>query len=327
MPETGAKRIGFAGTPAFAELILRGLLDNGVVPVVVLTGADKPRGRGRKPSWTPVRAVAESESLPTLTAERLLDTKTVDELSRASLDIFVVAAYGLLLPPQVLNLPRLGCINVHPSLLPRWRGAAPIERAIMHGDSETGVCIMRMDEGLDTGPVYHRTRIAIGEDATADDLAKQLAQMGIAGLLRVINDLPNAVPSPQAQAGACYAEKITKADQQIDWTRDSRLVCRQIHGLNSTAPACASIHRQGEHLRVRFLRAKAHPASSRRAPGEILDSAPGDIQIACGTGSLALQEAAVLQGAGKRLDARALLNGFADVFRPGNRFSSRAALD
>lgn len=323
MPEAGPKRIGFAGTPAFAERILRGLLDSGVAPSLVLTGPDKPRGRGRKPTATPVRALAERESLPLLTPERLLDKETVDELSRYSLDLLVVAAYGLLLPPQVLNLPRLGCINVHPSLLPRWRGAAPIERAIMHGDSETGVSIMHMDEGLDTGPVYHMTPLAVGEETTADSLAQQLAHLGVTGLLKVMKALPQSTPLPQGREGVCYAEKITKSDQQVDWTRDARLVCRQIHGLNSTAPACANILAQGEDVRVRFLRTEALPTSSPEPPGQILQSPPASIHIACGVGRLALKEAAVLRGAGKRLGPLALLNGFADIFRPGNRFSSR----
>ena len=317
MPEL---RIGFVGTPQFAERILRGLLENSVRPTLVLTGPDKPRGRGRKLTPTPVSVLAMSERIAVLTPDRLDTSETLKEIARFSLDLLLVAAYGLILPKELLALPKQGCINVHPSLLPRWRGAAPIERAIMSGDTETGVCIMRMDHGLDTGPVYDVDRIAIDGSSTADSLRDQLAELGVTRLLHVLEALPELRPSQQARQGITYAKKITSADQRIDWSLDAERVCRQIHGLNSTAPAHASIESAGARVQVRFLRARAQSESTQEPPGTILDSTAGSIQAACGRGRISILEAVVLRGSGKQLDPRALRNGFPEIFKPGNRF-------
>ena len=317
MPEL---RIGFAGTPIFAERILRGLLENGVRPTLVLTGPDKPRGRGRRIAPTPVRVLAMSKRITVLTPDPLDDPETLKEIASFSLDLLLVAAYGLILPKELLALPKHGCMNVHPSLLPRWRGAAPIERAIMSGDTETGVCIMRMDQGLDTGPVYDVARTTIDADSTADSLSDQLAKLGVTRLLHVLEALPAMCPSQQAQQGMTYANKITRADQRIVWSLEAERVCRQIHGLNSTAPAHASIESAGARVQVRFLRAKAQSESTQEPPGTILPSAAGSIQVACASGRVSILEAAVLRGSGKQLDARSLRNGFPDLFKPGNRF-------
>ena len=317
MPEL---RVGFAGTPEFAERILCGLLDNGVRPTLVLTGPDKPRGRGRNPTPTPVRVLAQSNCIAVLTPDRLDAPETLKEIAAFSLDFLLVAAYGLILPKQLLDLPKHGCINVHPSLLPRWRGAAPVERAIMSGDTETGVCIMRMDQGLDTGPIYDVARIAIDGDSTADSLRDQLAELGVTRLLHVLETLPALRPSQQARQGITYAKKITRADQRIDWPLDAECVCRQIHGLNSTAPAQTSFESAGARVQVRFLRAQAQSESTQEPAGTILPTGAGSIQVACGRGHISILEAAVLRGSGKQLRARALRNGFPDIFKPGNRF-------
>ena len=315
-----AQRIGFAGTPEFAQRILDGLLAHGVRPTLVLTAPDRTKGRGRKCLPTPVRELATSHDIPVLTPTNLRRPESVRDIAEHALDLLIVAAYGLILPKALLGQPRFGCLNVHPSLLPRWRGAAPIERAIMAGDTETGVCIMQIDEGLDTGPVFDVAGLPIHEDTTGDDLRQALAELSVSRLMAVLEALPNIRPRPQAPEGITYAEKITRADQPINWELDSHMVARQIHALNSAAPAFSQVKADTETVRVRFLRAQSLPAPEGQNPGEVLESTEGSIHIACGTGCVSLVEASVLRGAGRRLSARELTNGFPRLFTPGNCF-------
>ena len=320
MPDPSLKRIGFAGTPKFAQTILEGLLAKGLRPVFVLTAPDRPRGRGRKCLPTPVRELATSQNLPVFTPVSLRHPETIHRLAMHELDLLIVVAYGLILPKVILEQPRFGCLNVHPSSLPRWRGAAPIERAIMAGDTETGVCIMQMDEGLDTGPIFSAANLKIHEGTTGDELRQALAELGVTRLLAVLSALPHLNPSAQASAGAAYAEKITRADQKINWQRDAHMVARQIHALNSAAPAFSHINTGAATVNVRFLRVQSCSNSKEQTPGRVLESPDGCIHIACGSGCVSVVEATVLQGAGRRLSARQLLNGFPNLFKPGNRY-------
>lgn len=258
-----------------------------------------------------------------LTPTSLRNPELVRSLAGYALDLLIVAAYGLILPKGILEQPRFGCLNIHPSLLPRWRGAAPIERAIMAGDTETGLCIMQMDEGLDTGPLIDIANFPILEDATGDALRDALTDLGVRRLLAVLKALPSLRPQPQAPTGITYAEKITRSDQKIDWGRSAQMVSRQVHALNSAAPAFSQLETRAETYRVRFLRVKCLACPEGQRPGAILDSEAGSIHIACGTGCVSILEASVLRGAGRRLSARELTNGFPHLFRPGNYFLSR----
>lgn len=320
MPDHHAQRIGFAGTPEFAHNILSALLADGVRPKLVLTAPDRPKGRGRKLLPTPVRELASSRGIPVLTPISLKQPDMAKELAAYALDLLIVVAYGVILPPAILHQPRLGCLNVHPSLLPRWRGAAPIERAIMAGDSETGVCIMKMDEGLDTGPIFDSASLPIREGCTGDELREALAELASDRLLSVLRTLPDRQPQAQAITGVTYANKIASADQEIDWTQDAHLVARQIHALNSAAPAFSRTTVGTETLRVRILKVQNRPTREEGMPGEVLQSPAGSIHIACRTGYVSIIEASVLRGAGRRLSARELANGFPAVFRIGRIF-------
>src|SRR5690606_18897580 len=214
-------RIVFAGTPAFAAAHLEALLQAGLQVVSVYSQPDRPAGRGKKLQPTAVKAVAEAHGLPVCQPLSLQDESAFAELAAWRPDVLVVVAYGLLLPPRVLALPGLGCLNVHTSLLPRWRGAAPIERALMAGDAETGVSIMLMDEGLDTGPVLHEVRTPITSKDTSESLGQRLCLLGCQALLEVLAALPRLREQarPQDPAQATYAAKIRKEEAELDWQR------------------------------------------------------------------------------------------------------------
>ena len=321
MLDSTPKRIGFAGTPAFADRVLLGLLKQGIRPELVLTAPDARRGRGRRSSATPVRARARSNCIPVMAPPTLHLPETIEQIAKYNLDLLVVVAYGLMVPERLLTLPRFGCINLHPSLLPRWRGAAPIERAIMSGDTETGVCVMQMDRGLDTGALLAVKRLLLDDTMTGDGLRAALAGIGLNALMQVIANIETIQARPQADDGETYAEKLTDADQCIQWARSSRLVARQIHALNSAAPAYSSVGNGDDTVRVRFLRADHSLGDAEAAPGTVLEAPAGQIHIACGLGKISVLEGCVLRGSGRRLSARQLMNGFASLFQPGNRFS------
>ncbi|MBI1180846.1 MAG: methionyl-tRNA formyltransferase [Alphaproteobacteria bacterium] len=297
-------RIAFMGTPDFAARILSDLAawcrDRGHELVAVYSQPPRQAGRGRKPQPSPVRRLADSLGIPVFTPERLKGKAEQQAFAALGLDVAVVAAYGLILPKPILDAPRLGCINVHASLLPRWRGAAPIQRAIMAGDATTGVCIMRMEEGLDTGPVYRRRELPIAPDMTAGELHDALAALGAAPLFEALDDLQaGAAPTPQPAEGVTYATKIDKAEASIDWSRPAAEVDRQIRGL-SPFPG-AWFEARGE--RIKALRSAVVPGEG--APGTLLDEAP---TVACGEGAVRLT---VLQRAGKAaMDAETFRRGF-----------------
>lgn len=278
-------RVIFMGTPEFSVPALRGIAARHEV-VAVYTQPPREAGRGQKPRPSPVHRVAEELGLPVRHPRSLKDAEAQEAFAALGADVAVVVAYGLILPLPVLQAPRLGCLNIHASILPRWRGAAPIHRAIMAGDSETGVAIMQMEAGLDTGPVLAEARTQIGAEDTTADLHDRLAQMGAGLIVDVLARLPlPAVPQPED--GVTYAAKIDKAEARIDWTRPAPVIDRLIRGLSPFPGAWCEIG--GE--RVKLLRSAVIDGSG--APGQVLHG----FDIACGEGAVRVLEA---QRQGKR---------------------------
>jgi methionyl-tRNA formyltransferase len=292
-------RVVFMGTPEFAVPALDALVELGLEIVGVYTKAPRPAGRrGLGLTKSPVHTRAEARGLRVLTLATLRAAEAQEEFRSLRADAGVVAAYGLILPPAILSAPRLGCVNLHASLLPRWRGAAPIQRAVMAGDSETGVGLMRMEAGLDTGPVAREARTSIDARDTAGDLTKALAERG-AGLLKACwGDFAaeRLVFHPQRSDGITYARKVDKSETAIDWSMDARSIRNHIHGLSPTPGAHSEI---GSSERVKFLRVEV--VGGDGAPGEVLDDA---LTIACGRGAIRAIEA---QRAGKAPMSGALL--------------------
>ncbi len=309
-------RIVFAGTPAFAAHHLQALLDSRHQLVAVYTQPDRPAGRGKKLQPSPVKALALAHDLPVYQPLSLKDPAAQAELAALDADLMVVVAYGLLLPKAVLDTPRLGCVNVHGSILPRWRGAAPIERAIMAGDAETGVTIMQMDVGLDTGDMLLISRCPIGPVDTGDSLRDTLAALGAPALLQTLEQLQagSAQPVKQDDSQANYAHKIDKAETAIDWSQSADCIARRIRALVSLYVGHSSLG--GERVKLWA----AEPAEGQGAPGEIIAADKRGILVACGEGAVRLSRLQ-LPG-GKPLDCAALLNARAALFAPGNRFTS-----
>ncbi|MDO5621800.1 MAG: methionyl-tRNA formyltransferase [Paracoccus sp. (in: a-proteobacteria)] len=278
-------RVIFMGTPDFSVPALRALAAQHEV-VAVYSQPPRAAGRGQHPRPGPVHAAAEALGIEVRTPLRLRDADEQARFADLHADVAVVAAYGLILPQPVLDAPRLGCLNIHASILPRWRGAAPIHRAIMAGDAETGVAIMQMEAGLDTGPVLAEARTPIGPTDTTGDLHDRLAAMGADLMLDVLDRLP--LPAlPQTEDGVTYAAKIDKAEARIDWTRPAVQVDRQIRGLSPFPGAWCEI--AGE--RVKLIRSRL--VDSAGQPGQVL----GGFTVACGEGAVEVLEA---QRAGKR---------------------------
>ncbi len=282
-------RLAFLGTPAFAVPALGALRAAGHAVAAVYSQPPRPAGRGRRPRPSPVQEAAEAAGLPLRTPRSLRDPAERAAFAALGLDAAVVVAYGLILPRPVLDAPRLGCLNIHASLLPRWRGAAPIHRAVMAGDAATGVCIMAMEEGLDSGPVLLREATPIGPEETTGDLHDRLARLGARLIVEALARLPALVPAPQPEAGVTYAAKIDKAEARIDWARPAAEVDRLIRGLS---PAPGAWTEAGAE-RVRLLRSRL--ADGAGEPGAVLPG-PG-LRVACGTGAVEVLE---LQRAGAR---------------------------
>jgi methionyl-tRNA formyltransferase len=289
-------RIAFAGTPQFALPALRALLGSRHELVGVLTQPDRPAGRGQHLRASPVKLLATEHRLPVAQPQNLKTPESRAELARWAPDVLVVVAYGLILPPPVLVLPRLGCVNIHASLLPRWRGAAPIQRAILAGDAETGVSIMQLEAGLDTGPVLLERRRSIGMHETAGDVHDALAELGAAALIEALDGLAAGTLEARAQpsAGVTYAAKIEKREARLDWGASAIQLDRKVRAFNPWPVAETLL--AGEHLRVLRTRV-AEPASTDAAPGTLLGIAEDGLRVACGEGVLAIGE---LQRAGKR---------------------------
>jgi len=274
-------RIVYAGTPDFAIPPLNRLISCGFKPVAVLTQPDRPAGRGRKLQGSPVKLTAEAADIPVFQPVTLRDPAVHDDIAGLQPDLIIVVAYGLILPPEVLALPGQGCWNIHASLLPRWRGAAPIQRAIEAGDSESGVCIMQMDEGLDSGPIIKCITCPLTPDETGGSLHDKLAELGADALLECLVALRDgAAPAaePQPREGISYARKLLKAEARIDWRDPAPQIERQIRAFNPWPVAWCEI--DGE--RTRIWSAFLLPRDHRQTPGAILAAGPEGIDVACG---------------------------------------------
>lgn len=282
-----AARIVFAGTPDFALESLRRLVESGNTPVAVLTQPDRPAGRGKQLTASPVKEYALGQDIPVLQPVTLRNPEAVAEIAALDADLLIVAAYGLLLPQTVLDLPRSGCLNVHASLLPRWRGAAPIQHAILAGDAETGVCLMHMEAGLDTGPVYVSESTSIGDEETAGELHDRLARLGADLLVDKLEAIlrGDLEARPQDESGANYAGKIQRQDAALDWTRPAAEIARAVRAYNPVPGAWFEL--DGESIKCWQARALDDGASP---PGVVLDAGKDGVDVACGEGVLRLLE-------------------------------------
>lgn len=290
-------RIVFMGTPAFSVTVLDALVAAGHEIACVYTQPPRPAGRGQAERPSPVHARADALGLPVRHPRTLREAATQAEFAALDADVAVVVAYGLILPQAVLDAPLHGCLNIHASLLPRWRGAAPIQRAIMAGDAETGICIMQMEAGLDTGPVLLRRAIPIGETETAGDLHDRLAALGADAIVTALAHLDDLTPQIQPEAGLIYADKIDKSEARVDWTRPAVEIDRKIRGLSPFPGAWTMIGGR----RVKLIRSQL--AKGTGAPGTVLEG----LTIACATGAVEITE---LQPEGKpRMAAKDYLRG------------------
>ena len=297
-------RLIFAGTPEFAARALAALHGAGHDIALVLTRPDRPTGRGLKLVPSAVKALALEHGLPLFQPANLKEEQASERLRAAAAELMVVAAYGLILPESVLALTPRGAINIHASLLPRWRGAAPIQRAILAGDAHTGITIMQMDRGLDTGAVLTAAAIPIAADDTGGSLHDKLADLGARLIVSALAQLERGEleARPQAEAGASYAAKISKAEAGIDWREPAAAIERKVRAFNPHPGASSGIGNVG----LKIWRAGAIAAGG--APGTILEAGPGGIVVACGSGALRLLE--LQRAGGKRLGAAQFLAGF-----------------
>jgi len=318
-------RVAFAGTPEFAATALQAILDAGFQVPLVLTQPDRPAGRGMKLSPSAVKALAVTHGVPVAQPRSLrLDGKYPEDaelgrlaLQQAAPDVLVVAAYGLILPQWVLDLPRLGCLNIHASLLPRWRGAAPIHRAIEAGDTETGITVMQMNAGLDTGDMLATGREAIRTDDTTASLHDRLALLGgqmIVAALRQAAEVGRAVATPQPAEGICYAHKIEKSESTVDWALPAAVIERRIRAFDPFPGA--SFQCDGEV--VKLWQARALSLTSPAKPGTVLRADAQGLHVACGAGALELLQ--LQRPGGKRQGALAFVQarqGLAGQVLPG----------
>jgi len=305
----------FAGTPEFAARCLETLLGSRHRVVGVMTQPDRPAGRGFALAASPVKKLAAAQGIRVTQPESLRDAQAQAELEHFRADVFVVAAYGLILPQPVLELPRYGAINIHASLLPRWRGAAPIQRALLAGDRDTGVSIMQMDAGLDTGPVLMQEKIPILENDTTGTLHDRLAELGAKLIVQALDALQAGVikATPQPADGVTYAAKLDKRDARVDWRESAVTVNRQVRALNPSPGADARMR----GVEVKIWRCAT--AAGRGKPGEILSVGPRGLCVACTEGALVITE--LQRSGGKRLAAAEFLRGF--QLSSGERFEAQ----
>jgi methionyl-tRNA formyltransferase len=313
---TPSLNIVFAGTPDFAAHHLNALIASHHQVVAVYSQPDRPAGRGKKLKPSPVKQLAQAQDIPVYQPLNFRDPAAVAQLAGLNADVMVVVAYGLILPQVVLDTPRLGCVNVHASLLPRWRGAAPIQRAVEAGDKESGVAIMQMEAGLDTGPVIEEVRCVLEPDETGGSLHDKLQALGAPALITALDKLAlgNAKFIDQDDDQANYAHKIDKADLNIDWRESAQVLERRIRAFNPFPVCFAELN--GERIKLYC----AHAGIGGNAePGTIVDVGKQGISVACSEGQLVITE---LQIPGKKsTPVAAVLNGYADKFQIGNRFS------
>lgn len=298
-------KIIFAGTPVFAAETLSALIKAGHEIVLVLTQPDRPAGRGMKLQPSPVKFLAESQGIPVYQPNRLKDPETWEPIAASSADLMVVVAYGLILPQAVLDLPRLGCLNVHASLLPRWRGAAPIHRAIQAGDVESGVCIMRMDAGLDTGPVLSRVVVSLDPRETSSSLHDKLAVAGASLLCETLSK-PLLPGEPQSKNGVTYAHKIEKPESHLSWQSNARELDQCIRAFNPFPGA--AFEWRGEWVKV-WESDLVSAEGKHGEPGEVLAVTDSELLVACGVGKLAVKM--LQRPGGKRLAVKSFISGHA----------------
>ncbi|SCY77429.1 methionyl-tRNA formyltransferase [Nitrosospira sp. Nl5] len=309
-------KIIFAGTPSFSVPALEALADAGHEIALVLTQPDRPAGRGMRTAESAVKSLAQKRKFSLSQPYSLKQAELRTQLEAIDADIMVVAAYGLILPSTVLNIPRLGCLNIHASLLPRWRGAAPIQRAILAGDRETGITIMQMDQGLDTGAILLQRSIAIAQDDTAQTLHDKLALLGALCIVEALTGIQQGKISatPQNEAAARYAPKLEKEEAEIDWRCSAESISRAVRAFNP---------RPGAHSRVRGISMKVWQASVAAdvadRPGEIVATRRDGIVVGCGNGSLVLE--IVQKSGGKKLTAAQFLSGHS--LQPGDCFQPK----
>ncbi len=294
----------FAGTPEFAAKALAALIAAGHEIPLVLTQPDRPAGRGMKLVMSPVKQLALAHGLPVRQPVTLKDRAVQAELDAIGADVMVVVAYGLILPAAVLDIPRFGCLNIHGSLLPRWRGAAPIQRALLAGDAETGITIIQMDAGLDTGAMLLRVPLPIANDDTAQTLHDKLADLGAQTIVRALRGLEQGtlVPEPQDDAKATYAAKLSKAEARLDWNRSADELGRAVRAYNPFPVAQAVLG--GETWRIWAADAVG---AGGGIPGEIVAADKEGILVACGQGTLRLTE--IQKAGGKRLPVASFIQG------------------
>lgn len=307
-------RLIFAGTPDFAAWHLQALIDCGKFNIIgVYSQPDRPAGRGKKPQASAVKQVAERCGLPVFQPLNFKTDEARQQLAELEADIMVVVAYGLILPQIVLDTPRLGCVNVHASLLPRWRGAAPIQRAIEAGDPETGVTIMQMDAGLDTGAMLSKVSCPIAPQDTSGSLHSKLAEIGAPALIRSLETLAAGAATPEIQddSQSCYASKIDKAEAELDWHDNAAMLDRKIRAFNPFPCSYTTIGEQ----RLKIWQATVVDGSG--LPGQILQANRDGIVVACGSRALLLLQLQ-LPG-GRAMNAAELLNSKADLFAPGTQ--------
>ena len=309
-------RLVFAGTPYFAERALVALLDAGHEIALVLTQPDRKAGRGLRTAMSPVKQTALANSLAVAQPLTLRDPAIHDQLRSLRPVAMVVVAYGLILPKPVLDLPELGAVNIHASLLPRWRGAAPIQRAILAGDTQTGVTIMKMEAGLDTGPMLAGQSVAISSDDTARSLTETLAALGAVMVVNALEDLQSGIARarPQPAEGVTYAHKINKKEAALDWRKSSRDLDLAVRAFN---PAPGAHARLGDED-IKIWRAR--PVSGDGEPGCVLFEGDTGIAVSCGEGALLLAE--LQRPGGRRLEARDFRRGH--PLPPGTRFTLQA---
>jgi methionyl-tRNA formyltransferase len=294
----------FMGTPDFAATILASLIKAGHPVGVAYTQPPRPAGRGHRSHPSPVQALAESRGIEVRCPASLRDPAALAEFAATLADAAVVAAYGLILPAAILAAPRLGCLNVHASLLPRWRGAAPIQRAILAGDSETGITIMQMDEGLDTGPIVLQRATPIAPDTTAGELSERLAALGARLILDALDGVARAtlLARPQPSAGITYAAKVRREEAQLDWQQSAAALDRQVRAFDPWPGAFFTA--RGERIRV--MQVAVDPQPTTQAPGTVLDDR---LSVACGVGAL---RPLIVQRPGRSaIETAAFLRGFA----------------
>jgi methionyl-tRNA formyltransferase len=306
-------RLVFAGTPDFAATALNALLQTDHEVVGVYSQPDRPSGRGRKLAPSPVKQAALDAGIPVFQPQTLKTPEAREQLTDLNADIMVVAAYGLILPQAILDIPRHGCLNIHASLLPRWRGAAPIQRAIAAGDRQTGITIMQMDAGLDTGDMLLKLTTPITDSDTGGSLHDRLADLGGDAIIDALAGITEGTlrPTPQDNAQACYASKLSKEEGQIDWTEDATAIHRKIRAFN---PWPGTYTDAGD-LRVRLHESEVVDITSDRHPGTVVARSREGIDIACGLDVLRVTR---LQLPGSRAQSvNDLINGGKDILMPG----------